>query len=142
MEPTAHSREALQIRILSPFTEAISLMLCDLPAKFSASILFNLPLYFMTNLRRTPEAFFTYWLYCVACLMTMSMFFQCIGTMSRTLQQAMVPIGVCLILFIIYTGFVIPQQYMHPWPSWTRYFNPVGFAFESLMINEVDQFSC
>ncbi|KAF4624221.1 hypothetical protein G7Y89_g13953 [Cudoniella acicularis] len=41
-----------------PFTEGVTSMLCDLPNKLATSILFNLTLYFMTNLRRTVPAFF------------------------------------------------------------------------------------
>ena len=91
----------------------------------------------MTNLRRTAAAFFTYFLFCFTVLMTMSMFYRSVGSMSRTLQGSMVPIGIVIIFFIIYTGFVIPERFMHPWFFWIRYFNPVAFAFESVMINEV-----
>ncbi|PSN72883.1 hypothetical protein BS50DRAFT_653107 [Corynespora cassiicola Philippines] len=71
--------------------ECISAMLCDMPSKFATTVLFNLALYFMTNLRREPAAFFTYLLFCFTVLMAMSMFWRAIGSMSRTLQQSMVP---------------------------------------------------
>jgi len=48
----------------------------------------------------------------------------------------MVPVGVLIMLAIIYTGFVIPIPYMEPWLAWFRYINPVAYAFESLMANE------
>jgi ABC-type multidrug transport system permease subunit len=48
----------------------------------------------------------------------------------------MVPVGVLVMLAIIYTGFVIPIPYMKPWLGWFRHVNPVAYAFESLMINE------
>ncbi|KAL8945039.1 MAG: hypothetical protein Q9216_000023 [Gyalolechia sp. 2 TL-2023] len=34
------------------------------------------------------------------------------------------------------TGFTIPTKDMHPWFRWINYLNPVGYAFEALMINE------
>lgn len=120
-----------------PVAEAISAIICDLPAKFAASILFNLMLYMMTNLRRTPQHFFTFWFITFVCQMAMSMFYRCDGSMHRTLEASMVPVGVLVLLAIIYTGFVIPIPYMKPWLSWFRHINPVAYAFESLVINEV-----
>lgn len=112
-------------------------MICDLPNKLLTSIFFNLVLYFLSNLRRTPEAFFTFWLFSFVCLLTMSMFFRMVGSLSRTLIASMAPVASFLMLYIIYTGFVLPQRYMHPWLRWIGYINPVAYAFESLMINEV-----
>lgn len=128
-----HARHALY----SPIVEAVSSMLCDMPAKIAASISFNLPLYFMTNLRRSADAFFTFWLISFACLMAMSMFFRCIGSIGHTHDQIMVPIGIAIMLCIIYAGFIIPVPYMKPWLSWFRWIDPVAYAFESLIINEV-----
>jgi len=108
-----------------------------MPAKIGASIGFNLPLYLMTNLHRTAEAFFTFWVLSFSCLMAMSMFFRCIGSMGRTHDQIMVPIGLVIMLCIIYAGFIVPVPYMKPWLSWFRWLDPVAFAFESLVINEV-----
>jgi ABC-type multidrug transport system permease subunit len=120
-----------------PVAEAISAIISDLPAKLAASILFNLMLYMMTNLRRTPQHFFTFWVITFVCQMAMSMFYRCDGSMHRTLEASMVPVGVLVLLAIIYTGFVIPIPYMKPWLSWFRHVNPVAYAFESLVINEV-----
>lgn len=74
-----------------PFSEGIASMICDLPNKIASSIMFNITLYFLTNLRRTPGAFFTFYLFSFLCLLTMSMIFRTIGAMSRTLAQAMAP---------------------------------------------------
>jgi ATP-binding cassette subfamily G (WHITE) protein 2 (PDR) len=108
-----------------------------MPAKIAASLGFNITLYFMTNLRRTRDAFFTFWLLSFACLMAMSMFFRYIGSVGRTHDQIMVPIGIVIMLCIIYAGFIIPIPYMKPWLSWFRWIDPVAYAFESLIINEV-----
>lgn len=112
-------------------------MICDMPSKIATSILFNLILYFITNLRRSASAFLVYWLFSFMCLMTMSMFFRCVGSIGRTFNQVMVPIGTSILLFIAYAGFVIPKSYMQAWLSWVRYLNPLAYTFESLMINEV-----
>ncbi|SMY27542.1 unnamed protein product [Zymoseptoria tritici ST99CH_1A5] len=119
-----------------PFAEAIASMLCDLPNKITTAIGSSLPLYFMTHLRRTPGHFFVFLVFTFACTLTMSMYFRCIAALSRTLAQAMAPASVFSLALVIYTGFAIPTRYMRPWLRWLNYLNPVGYAFESLMINE------
>ena len=83
-------------------------MICDLPNKIGTSVFFNLTLYFMTGLRRTPSAFFIFYLFSFTCVLTMSMFFRSVAAMSRTLSQAMAPAAVTMLGLIIYTGFAVP----------------------------------
>jgi ABC-type multidrug transport system permease subunit len=119
-----------------PFTEAIASMLTDLPNKIGTAIVFDLSLYFMTNLRRTPGHFFVFFLFSFMCTLAMSMFFRSIASLSRTLSQAMAPAAVVILALVIYTGFAIPITNMHPWFRWINYLDPVSYAFEALMINE------
>ncbi|KAI9876364.1 MAG: hypothetical protein M1830_006674, partial [Pleopsidium flavum] len=119
-----------------PIAEASASMICDMPNKLLTSVFFNLTLYFISNLRRTPGAFFTFYLFSFTCLVTMSMFFRMVGSLSRTLAQSMAPVAVFLLNYVIYTGFVIPTRSMHPWLRWISYIDPVSYAYESLMINE------
>jgi ATP-binding cassette subfamily G (WHITE) protein 2 (PDR) len=49
----------------------------------------------------------------------------------------MAPAAVVILALIIYTGFAIPITNMHPWFRWINYLDPVSYAFEALMINEV-----
>ena len=37
----------------------------------------------------------------------------------------------------IFTGFVIPTPKMLGWSRWINYINPVGYVFESLMVNDL-----
>ncbi|KAL8874372.1 MAG: hypothetical protein Q9174_000271 [Haloplaca sp. 1 TL-2023] len=119
-----------------PSSEAIASMICDLPNKILTSISFNLTLYFLTHLRRTPSAFFTFYLFSFICTLAMSMVFRSIGALSRTLAQAMAPAAVLILALVIYTGFVVPPGQMRPWFSWFRWIDPVAYAFEAVMINE------
>jgi ATP-binding cassette, subfamily G (WHITE), member 2, PDR len=120
-----------------PFTEGVAAILCDLPAKFGTAVMFHVTLYFMTDLRRTASAFFTYFVFMFFIVLTMSMVFRTLGSLSRTLEQTMAPASIVVLLCIVYTGFVIPVPYMKPWLSWFRRLNPMAYAYESLMINEV-----
>ena len=115
-------------------------MLCDIPNKILLTVAFNVPVYFMANLRRGVGTFFTFYLFAFVSLLTGSMLFRTIGAMSRTLTQSIAPGAVFLMLLIIYTGFILPTPSMLPWLSWFRYINPMAYIFESLVINEVRLF--
>jgi ATP-binding cassette, subfamily G (WHITE), member 2, PDR len=127
-----------------PFTEAIASMLCDTPYKLINSFTFNLPLYFMTNLRRTADAWWTFWLFSVVTTFTMSMIFRTMASTSRSLSQALVPAAIMILGMVIYTGFVIPTQDMLGWSRWMNYINPIAYSFESLLVNEFAErlFTC
>lgn len=125
-----------QFAFYRPSAEAIASMLCDLPNKVLLTACFNIPFYFLANMRRTPQAFFTFYLFAFVSLLTGSMLYRTIGAMSRTLTSSIAPGADFILLLVIYTGFVLPIPSMHPWLRWFGYVNPVGYAFESLMINE------
>jgi ATP-binding cassette subfamily G (WHITE) protein 2 (PDR) len=127
-----HTRYALY----HPSAEVVASLICNLPNNLLTSF-FNLIVYFMANLRRTPGAFLTFYLFSLICLLTMSMFFRLVGLLSRTYAQAMAPVAVWLLNLIISTGFVFPTREMKPWLRWIGFLNPMGCTFESLMINEV-----
>lgn len=127
-----HTRYALY----HPSAEALASALSDLPYKTVNCIIFNLILYFMTNLRREPGAFFFFLLMSFVITLTMSMIFRTIGAISRTLEQAMVPASLFINALVIYTGFAIPTNYMLGWSRWINYLDPVAYGFEALMVNE------
>jgi len=135
-----HTRYALY----HPSAEAFASMLTDIPAKVGNAVAFNLVLYFMTNLRREPGAFFFFFLISFVTTLVMSMFFRTIASVSRSLVQALVPTALLMIGLIVYTGFVIPVKDMLGWSRWINYIDPVAYGFESLMINEYSgqNYSC
>jgi ABC-type multidrug transport system permease subunit len=127
-------------------------MICDLPNKILTTIGFDLALYFMTNLRRAPGHFFVFLLFTFTCTLTMSMGFRCIAALSRIFP--LVKSSFSLLCFHVNdpgygTSFCLRSSahYLHkllnsyqglaPWFRWINYLNPVGYAFEALMINEV-----
>ncbi len=119
-------------------------MICDLPSKILTAISFNTVLYFMTNLRREADGFFVFILFSFMCTLAMSMIFRTIGALSRTISQAMAPAAILILALVIYTGFTIPTSGMHVYFRWINYIDPIGYAFESLMVNEFDgqQYPC
>ncbi|KAG5825584.1 hypothetical protein H9Q74_004317 [Fusarium xylarioides] len=92
--------------------EALSSILVDMPYKISNSILFNVTLYFMSNLNRDAGPFFFYLLVSFLMVLAMSGVFRSIASLSRTLSQAMVPASLLILALVIFSGFVIPVDYM------------------------------
>lgn len=130
-----HSRYAFY----HPSAEAVASMICDLPYKISNGVVFNLVIYFMTNLRREPGHFLFFLLISYATVLVMSMIFRTIGSATRTLFQALVPAAIIILALVIFTGFVLPTRYMLGWCRWIGYINPLSYAFEALMVNEFHQ---
>ncbi|WVO15160.1 hypothetical protein L204_102804 [Cryptococcus depauperatus] len=119
-----------------PSAEALASALTDIPYKVLNCIAFNLTLYFMTNLRREPGAFFFFLLISFSLTMTMSMVFRSIASLSRSLTQALAPAALLILGLVIYTGFAINVSNMRGWARWMNYLDPIAYGFESLMINE------
>jgi ATP-binding cassette, subfamily G (WHITE), member 2, PDR len=111
-------------------------MICDLPTKVISTIVFNVPLYFMANLRQEAGAFFIFLLFGFTCTLAMSMILRTIAQTSRTIHQALTPAAMFIIALVIYTGFVLPTRLMQGWLRWINYLDPIAFAYESLVANE------
>ncbi|KAJ5702740.1 hypothetical protein N7488_010288 [Penicillium malachiteum] len=119
-----------------PFTEALASILIDLPIKIVRISIFAVVLYFMANLRREPGPFFIFYLFLILVVLTMSGMFRSLGALTKSVGQAMAMAGVLVLCIVVYTGFTLPQPYMHPWFSWIRWINPVFYTFEALIANE------
>ncbi|KAM0124494.1 hypothetical protein ACHAO1_011013 [Botrytis cinerea] len=135
-----HARYALY----HPSAEAFASMLTDMPYKILNAFTFNVPLYFLTNLKREPGPFFFFVLTSFLLTLAMSMVFRTIAASSRTLAQALAPGSIVILSLLIYSGFAIPKPYILGWSKWIYYLDPLSYAFESLMVNEFSgrNYSC
>jgi ATP-binding cassette subfamily G (WHITE) protein 2 (PDR) len=118
-------------------SEAIASFVCDLPNKLALTFVFNFPLYFLSNLNRTPSAFFTYYLFSFLSLLNGSFIYRSMGALSRTLAGSQPPGAVFATLLTLYSGFAVPSRDMRPWLKWFSYINPVYYTFEAMVVNEV-----
>ncbi|KAK3333086.1 ABC-2 type transporter-domain-containing protein [Cercophora scortea] len=127
-----------------PATEAAAGIVADIPVKFVIAVVFNILVYFMAGLRRTPAQFFVFFLISYISTFVMSAVFRTLAAITKTVSQAMALAGVMILALIIYTGYVIAVPQMHPWFSWIRWINPIYYAFEILVANEFHgrEFTC
>ncbi|KAJ5385846.1 hypothetical protein N7509_008387 [Penicillium cosmopolitanum] len=119
-----------------PFTEALASLIVDLPIKLVRISAFSIVLYFMANLRQEAANFFIFYLFLIVAVMTMSGLFRSLGALTKSVGQAMALAGIMVLCIVVYTGFTLPQPYMHPWLSWIRWINPIYYTFEALIANE------
>lgn len=77
-------------------------------------------------------------------MLTMSAVFRSTAAVTKTISAALAIAGVMVLWIVIYTGFTLQRSYMHPWFEWSSWINPIAFAFESLLVNEVHgrEFPC
>lgn len=125
-----------------PSSDALAGIITDVPVKTAVAICFNLILYFLGDLRREPGPFFVFFLITYVANFTMSIVFKTIGAMTKSVSQAMTFAGVLVLAIIIYTGFTIPRPYMHPRFKWISWINPVAYAFEAFLVNELHGQQC
>lgn len=119
-----------------PSADAFASFLSDIPGKVVSTVAFSIIYYFLVNFRRDAGRFFFYLLINLVTTFTMSHLFRCVGSISKTLTEAMVPASVLLLTLAVYTGFSIPRRSMHEWSKWISYIDPLSYLFESVMTNE------
>ncbi|KAJ6151902.1 hypothetical protein N7497_006221 [Penicillium chrysogenum] len=119
-----------------PAAYALAQVVVDVPLVFIQVVLFDIVVYFMANLARTPSQFFINLLFIFILTMTMYSFFRALGALCSSLDVATRLTGVAIQALIVYTGYLIPPWKMHPWLKWLIWINPVQYAFEALMTNE------
>lgn len=90
----------------------------------------------MADLARTPSQFFISLLILWILTMNMYSFFRAVGALCKSLDIATRITGVAIQALVVYTGYLIPPQKMHPWFKWLIWVNPVQYGFEALMANE------
>ena len=127
-----------------PFTEALAGIVSDIPVKLFIAVIFNIILYFLAGLRREPSQFFIFFLFNFMGQMTTTAMFRTIAAATKTISSALTIAGVLVLAIVIYTGFTIPRPYMHPWFKWLSWINPIAYAYEALLVNNVHgrQFPC
>ncbi|KAK9466422.1 ABC-2 type transporter-domain-containing protein [Lipomyces arxii] len=119
-----------------PSAEALASLVSDLPVKIFTSAVFDVILYFLSNLNRTAGQFFYFLMFTFMVTFTMKTFFQLIAATTTTIEVANAIAGVGLLALSMYAGYVIPRPSMHPWFKWISYINPIAYGFENLMVNE------
>ncbi|KAJ9214059.1 hypothetical protein DTO166G4_4325 [Paecilomyces variotii] len=119
-----------------PSAYALAQVVVDVPLVLIQVVIFDVIVYFMSNLSRTASQFFINLLFIFTLTMTMYSFFRALGALCSSLDVATRLTGVAIQALVVYTGYLIPPWKMHPWLKWLIWINPVQYSFEALMANE------
>ena len=119
-----------------PSADALASIMTEMPSKFLIAVGFNLIYYFMINFRRSAGHFFFYFLIALTSMFAMSHLFRTIGSACISLQQAMIPASILLLILSIYVGFIIPKGNILGWSKWLYYLNPIARSMEAMVANE------
>lgn len=119
-----------------PSAFAIAQTVVDIPLVLIQVFIFNIIIYFMANLARTASQFFIATLILWLVTMVTYAFFRAISAWCKTLDVATRFTGVAIQILVVYTGYLIPPDSMHPWFGWLRWINWIQYGFECLMANE------
>ncbi|KAJ9634936.1 hypothetical protein H2199_008800 [Coniosporium tulheliwenetii] len=95
-----------------PFAEGLAGIIADIPIKFFPATFFNIILYFMAGLRRTPSQFFIFFLFNFMAQLCMTCIFRTLAAATKTISAAMSYAGVFVLAIVIYTGFTLPGPYV------------------------------
>lgn len=101
-----------------PSSFGLAQIVLDIPVIVVHNLLFACVLYFLSGLQRTPGKFFVFVLTLSLSALCMTAFFRMWGCASKTFDDATKYSGLMLLALILYSGYLIPYQAMHPWFVW------------------------
>ncbi|KAH9945220.1 pleiotropic drug resistance ABC transporter [Epithele typhae] len=126
-----------RVAMYHPFVEALALTLVDIPITLVTQIIFSVVLYFLVGLAATASQFFTFFLLSMACTLAMKSWFRVLAAAFKSPAPATAVAGLSALLLTLYTGYSLPQPYMHGALKWITWVNPLRYGFEALMVNEL-----
>ncbi|KAF2149753.1 hypothetical protein K461DRAFT_323290 [Myriangium duriaei CBS 260.36] len=119
-----------------PAAFCISQIAADIPILFVQVTCFDIIIYWMTGLKPTAGAFFTFWLITYLSTFVMTAFFRMIGAAFPNFDAASKVSGFAVSAYITFIGYEQPKTEMHPWFVWIYWIDPMAYAFDSLLSNE------
>ncbi|KIM88774.1 hypothetical protein PILCRDRAFT_813749 [Piloderma croceum F 1598] len=119
-----------------PAAISIANTLADLPISAVRVLIFNVAVYFITNLSRTGGGFWTFHLFTYLTYITMQGFFRTFGLLCKGFDSAFRLASIFIPIIVQYAGYMIPVQKMKRWLFWIYYMNPVAYGFSGAMENE------
>jgi ABC-type multidrug transport system ATPase subunit/ABC-type multidrug transport system permease subunit len=125
-----------QFALYHPAAFCIAQVAADIPILLVQITLFSLPIYWMTGLKHTAAAFFTYWVIVFSVTMTMTAAFRVTGAMFKTFDAASKVSGLLVTALVVYTGYMIQRPQFHSWLGWIYHVDPLAYGFEALLANE------
>eukprot|EP00047_Mylnosiga_fluctuans_P004483 m.234774 g.234774 ORF g.234774 m.234774 type:complete len:1699 (+) comp12715_c0_seq1:66-5162(+) len=115
-------------------------VLVDIPFQFIEGFLFVTLVFWMTGLNQAENGlrYFFMWLTASMLGLCMSMFTKAVSCIAKDSALAQVMGAGPSVLFILFSGYMIPREQIPYEFIWIHYISPLKYAFEALMLNEFD----
>ncbi|KAI9304002.1 ABC-2 type transporter-domain-containing protein [Cunninghamella echinulata] len=122
----------------------ISQVIADIPLAIIQVLVFEIIVYFMMGFVMDAGKFFTFFIVLVVTNLCMNGFFRFWGAISPNFFTASQLSSIFLIAALVYCGYQIPYNLMHPWLFWIYWINPLAYGYKALVSNEMTgmKFSC
>jgi ABC-type multidrug transport system ATPase subunit/ABC-type multidrug transport system permease subunit len=120
-----------------PSAYHIATVATDIPITLLQVTLFSLCAYFLFGLQTDAGKFFIFLFTLFLVSVTMTEFFRFCGNITSSYFAASQLANICLVLLLLYSGFLIPFTQMHPWFSWIYWANPMAYAFKGIFSSEM-----
>ncbi|CAO3594665.1 unnamed protein product [Absidia cylindrospora] len=122
----------------------IAQVITDIPLAVIQVLVFEIIVYFMMGFVMDAGKFFTFFIILVVTNVCMNGFFRFWGAVAPTFFTASQVSSVFLIAALVYCGYQIPYNQMHPWLMWIYWINPLAYGYKALISNEMTgmKFSC
>ncbi|KAI8330865.1 ABC-2 type transporter-domain-containing protein [Chlamydoabsidia padenii] len=122
----------------------IAQVIADVPLAIVQVLVFELCVYFMMGFVLDAGKFFTFFIILVFTNLCMNGFFRFWGAVASTFFTASQVSSVFLIAALVYCGYQIPYNQMHPWLMWIYWINPLAYGYKALISNEMTgmKFEC
>lgn len=119
-----------------PSAELLAKQMVSYPVRLIAITSFSLILYFLTNMKRQPGAYFIYFLFINLVVQTITSLFTLLASLMPNVAAANGISGLTMMSMVVYSSYMIQRPNMHWWFKWFSYCNPVLYAFEAMILNE------
>lgn len=108
----------------------------DIPIAAVRVFIFDVIVYFMTNLARSAGGFWTFHLFVYTGYLALQGFFRTLGLLCVNFDSAFRLATVFVPNMMQYTGYTIPTFNMKRWLFWIYYINPLSYSWGGAMENE------
>ncbi|KAI6120967.1 pleiotropic drug resistance ABC transporter [Pisolithus croceorrhizus] len=119
-----------------PAAVVLANFFADIPIAAVRVFIFDVTIYFMTNLARSAGGFWTFHLFVYTGYLAMQGFFRTLGLICANFDSAFRLVTLFLPNMMQYTGYTIPMFSMKRWLSWIYYINPLSYSWGGVMENE------
>jgi ATP-binding cassette subfamily G (WHITE) protein 2 (SNQ2) len=119
-----------------PTAFVIARMITDVPSVIAQATTFSIVFYFMCGFQTDAGKFFTFWIISIIVALVLIQMYRFIGSAFSKFDNAAKVSGFWTVVLMVYGGYFIPYQSMHPWFQWLFWLSPAAYSYEAYVINE------